>query len=218
MLPPILDKSTPQEHVEVAGGLFKAVELAFEVAHFGCTIREAGGLANVNILFDGGMEERSVDVNMTDFELHSGRNGEKEPKASPADDQGEGLSVVEAHASTAALGDETSFESRDVTLRVGLDLVNPHVVDDHTVGGEISYVPRAVVHKGVILMLHRCLSLLCLHTREGNTVRRGLDTYSGGQQSNDAVTSVRRWMCGDRSRACSSVSRVGRVHSLAPMC
>jgi hypothetical protein len=49
----------------LAGGMFHAVEEAFEVAHFYCTIREAEGLANIDILFDEGIEERRVDVKST---------------------------------------------------------------------------------------------------------------------------------------------------------
>jgi hypothetical protein len=90
----------------------------FEVAHFECTICEGEGLANVHILFDWGIEERSVDVKLAEFEVHGNRNGEKEPKGGHADDRGEGLSVAEARALTAALGDETSFEARYGTLRV----------------------------------------------------------------------------------------------------
>jgi hypothetical protein len=33
LLPPIGNKPDPQQHVELAGGLFEAVETAFEVAH-----------------------------------------------------------------------------------------------------------------------------------------------------------------------------------------
>jgi hypothetical protein len=38
---------------------------------------------------------------------------------------------------TAAFGDEEGFEAGDFTLHVWLDLVDPRVIDDHTVGGEI---------------------------------------------------------------------------------
>jgi hypothetical protein len=65
LLPLILDKPISQEHVELAGGLFQAVEVAFEVVNFGYTIRKAEGLANVHILLDWGIEERSADVKLT---------------------------------------------------------------------------------------------------------------------------------------------------------
>jgi hypothetical protein len=50
---------------------------------------------------------------------------------------GEGLSVVEAGPWTAVFGDEAGLKAGDLTLRVYLDLVDPHVVDDPAVGGEI---------------------------------------------------------------------------------
>jgi hypothetical protein len=112
------------------------------VAHFRSAIREAEILANVNILFDLGIKERNVDVKLTEFEVHGGRNDDKEPEASHADNRGEVLSVVEARALTAALGDEMSFEARYGTLRIGLDLVYPNVVDTHT--GEVSTVRRGL--------------------------------------------------------------------------
>jgi hypothetical protein len=45
---------------------------------------------------------------------------------------------------TATLGDETGFKARDGTLSVGLDLANPHAIDDHAAGGEIDEFTRAV--------------------------------------------------------------------------
>jgi hypothetical protein len=49
----------------------------------------------------------------------------------------EGLSVFETRAITGACGDEAGFHARDVILRVVHDLVDPHGVDDHALGGEI---------------------------------------------------------------------------------
>jgi hypothetical protein len=128
-------------------GLSETVEAAFEIAHYRGTVKEADWLANVNILFDWGVKKGGVDVKLTKFEVHGGRNGEKEPEAGHANDRGEGLSVVETRALTAALGDDASFEARYGTLRVGLDLVDPHIVEDHAVGGDIDEFPRAVVHE-----------------------------------------------------------------------
>jgi hypothetical protein len=137
-------------------------------------------LANVNTLFDKGIEKLSVDVKLTEFEVHGGLNGEKEPETGHANDKGEGLSVVETRALTTSFSDSTGFQERDSTLRVGLDIVGPHAIDDHAVGGEIDKFPRAVVHMGVVLLLHPSVPILCLRIREGSTVRRGLDTVCGG--------------------------------------
>jgi hypothetical protein len=65
LLPPVVDKPCTKEHVEFARGLFQAVEAAFDVRYFGRAIKEAEGLADVHVLFDGGVEERSVDVELT---------------------------------------------------------------------------------------------------------------------------------------------------------
>jgi hypothetical protein len=35
--------------------------------------------------------------------------------------------------------------------------------------------------------LHRCVPVMCLRIGEGSTVRRGLDTFCGGQHGNSAV-------------------------------
>jgi hypothetical protein len=77
----------------------------------------------------------------------------KEPEAGHPDDRGEGLCIVDAHALTAALEDELGFVARNFTLCVRLDTVNPHVVDDHAVDGEIDELPHAIVNEGGILML-----------------------------------------------------------------
>jgi hypothetical protein len=65
LLPPVVDKPCTKEHVELARGLFHAVEAAFEVTHYGRAIAEAEGLADVHVLLDGAVEERSVDVELT---------------------------------------------------------------------------------------------------------------------------------------------------------
>jgi hypothetical protein len=44
--------------------LLEAVEAALEVADLGGTIREAAGLFHVGILFDGGIQEGCVDVEL----------------------------------------------------------------------------------------------------------------------------------------------------------
>jgi hypothetical protein len=49
------------------------------VAHLICAIREAEGLTDVHILFDGGIYERGVDDKLTEFEVHGGYSGKEEP-------------------------------------------------------------------------------------------------------------------------------------------
>jgi hypothetical protein len=64
-LPPVVDKlARTKEHVERARRLFQSVEAAFEMTHFRRAIREAEGLADVHVLLDGSVEERSVDVKL----------------------------------------------------------------------------------------------------------------------------------------------------------
>jgi hypothetical protein len=75
-LPPVVDKPCTEQHVNLARGLFQSVEAAFEVTHFGRAIREAEGLADVHVLLDWGVEKRIVDVESTQFNVTSGRDGD----------------------------------------------------------------------------------------------------------------------------------------------
>jgi hypothetical protein len=84
-LPPVVDKPCTKKHAELARGLFHSVEAAFEVTHFGRVIREAEGMADVHVLLDGGLEESSVDVQLTQFKVVGGRDGHA--------DDGENVSV-----------------------------------------------------------------------------------------------------------------------------
>jgi hypothetical protein len=52
----MVDEPCAKEHVELTGGLFKAVEAALEVTNFGRAIVEAEGLADVYIFPDGSAE------------------------------------------------------------------------------------------------------------------------------------------------------------------
>jgi hypothetical protein len=74
LLPPVADKPCTKEHLEFARGPFQAVGAAFAVTHFGRAIREADGLADVHVLLDGGVEEHSVDVELTQFKVAGGRD------------------------------------------------------------------------------------------------------------------------------------------------
>jgi hypothetical protein len=75
LLPPMVDKPSTQEHVELARGLFESVEAAPEMTHFKRAINEAEGLADVHVLLHGGVEERSVYVKLTQFKVAGGRDG-----------------------------------------------------------------------------------------------------------------------------------------------
>jgi hypothetical protein len=85
LLPPVVDKPCTKEHVELARGLFKSVEAAFEMTHLGRAIGEAEWLADVHVLLDLGVEERSVDAKVTQFKVAGGRDGKEEAKAGHAD-------------------------------------------------------------------------------------------------------------------------------------
>jgi hypothetical protein len=111
LLPPMVDKPCTEQHVELARGLFESVEATLEVTHFRRAISEAEGLANVHVLLDWGVEERSVDVMLTQLKVADGRDGEEEAKTCHADDGGERFRVVEACALIAPFGDEPRFEA-----------------------------------------------------------------------------------------------------------
>jgi hypothetical protein len=107
----VVDKPCTKEHVELARGLFQSVEAAFEMTHLRRAIREAEGVADVHILLDGGVEERSVDIKLTQLKVAGGRDGEEEAKAGHADDSGERFRIVEANALPITFGDELRFEA-----------------------------------------------------------------------------------------------------------
>jgi hypothetical protein len=65
LLPPVVDKPGTKEHVELARGLFQSVEASFDMTHLRRAIGEAKGLADVHVLFDGSVEERSVNIKLT---------------------------------------------------------------------------------------------------------------------------------------------------------
>jgi hypothetical protein len=94
-------KPSTHEHVELARGLFESVEAALEMTHFRRAISEAEGLADLHVLLDWGVEERSVDVKLAQFKVAGGRDGKEEAKAGHADDRGERFRVVEAIALVA---------------------------------------------------------------------------------------------------------------------
>jgi hypothetical protein len=137
LLLPVVDKPCTEEHVELARGMFQAVEASFEVTHFGRAIIETEGLADLYVLYDAGVEERSADVELTQFKVVGGRDGEEETKAGHADDMGERFRIVEANTLAATFGDEPCFEAGGITHGVIFDLVDLHVVDDHSSGGNV---------------------------------------------------------------------------------
>jgi hypothetical protein len=119
-----------------------------------CAICEAKGLTDVHILFDGAIQERGIDVNLTEFEVHDGCNGKEEVEASHPDDRGESLYVVETRVFVATLGHEAGLVARNFTLNVRLDIVHPHDVDDRAICGEMDEFPRVIVREGAVLSLH----------------------------------------------------------------
>jgi hypothetical protein len=179
----VVDKPCTKEHVELARGLFKSVEAALEMTHLGHAISEAEGLADVHFLLDWGVEERIVDVKVTQFKVAGGRDGHEESKAGHADNMGERFRIVEASALAAPFGDEPGFDAGDIANGAGLDFVDPHVVDDHAVRGKIDELPCAVVHEGGVLLLHSGLPLGGLGAVQSNPVRFGFHTFSGGKES-----------------------------------
>jgi hypothetical protein len=56
------------------GGVFEAVQASLEVAHFSRSVSETTGLPNVDILFDRGIEEGRIHVQMAQLEVHGSKN------------------------------------------------------------------------------------------------------------------------------------------------
>jgi hypothetical protein len=107
------------------------------MTHFRRAIGEAKGLEDVHVLLDESVEERSVEIKLTHSKISCGRNGEEEAKAGHAYVWGEYFRIVEANTLAATFGDEPGFEAGDIAQCVRLDLVDPHVVDDHSSGGKV---------------------------------------------------------------------------------
>jgi hypothetical protein len=179
----MLDMPCTHEHVELARGLFESVEAALEMTHVRRAISEAEGLADVHVLFNWGVEERSFVDKLVQFKVAGGRDGKVEAKAGYADDKGERFRVVEASALVAPLGDEPRFEAGDIANGVGLDLVDPHIVNDHyAVRGKVDEFTRAVVYEGGVLLLHSVLPLGGLGVVQSSPVRFWFHALSGGHE------------------------------------
>jgi hypothetical protein len=132
---PVVDKPCTKQHVELVRGLFKSVEAALEMTHFGRAISEAEGLADVHVLLNRGVEKRSVDVKLSQLKVAGSCDGKEEAKAGHADDKGEHVRIVEACALAAPIGDEPCFEAGDISGGVGLDFVDPHLLTTTRLGG-----------------------------------------------------------------------------------
>jgi hypothetical protein len=148
----MVDEPRTEQHVELARGLLKAGETALEMTHFGRAITEAEGLADVHVLLNRGVEKRSVDIKLTQLKVAGGCDGQEEAQTGRADDKGERLRVVESNALAAPFGDESCFEAGDIAGGVGLDFVDPHVVNDHAARGKVDEFPSVVVDEGGIFI------------------------------------------------------------------
>jgi hypothetical protein len=98
---------------------------------------------------------------------------------------GERFCVVEASALAAPFGDVPRFEAGDIANGVGLDFVDPHVVNDHAVRGKVNEFPRAVVYEGRVLMLHSGLPLGGMSVVQSSPVQFRFHSLSGGHESDD---------------------------------
>jgi hypothetical protein len=150
------------------------------MTHFGRAISEAEGLADVHVLLDWGVQDRSVDVKLRQLKVAGGRDGKEESKAGHADDRGEHFRIVEASASAASFGDEPCFEAGDIANGVGFDFVDPHAFNNHAAMEKVDEFPRAVVYEGGVLPLRSGLPLGGMGVVKGSPVRFRFHTLSGG--------------------------------------
>jgi hypothetical protein len=134
-------------------------------------------------------------------------------EASHADDRGEGFRAFKTRMLAASLGHEPSLKARNFSLGVRLNLLDPHVVNDRTVGWEVSKFPRAIVHEGVILVLHGSLPVRGLGAGEGDTVRGRFDAVPRRHEGNVRQRRTRRGMRGlvmsVAMSGCATISVVG---------
>jgi hypothetical protein len=117
-------------------------------------------------------------------------------EASHADDRGEGFRLVKTRTLAASFGHEASLIETCFTLCVQLNLEDTHGFNDRTVGGEVNKFPRAIVHEGVIIMLHCSLPVRSLSACEGGTVRGRLYAVRGRYEGNVRRRRTRREMRG----------------------
>jgi hypothetical protein len=81
----------------------------------------------------------------------------------------------------------------DIPIKVGIDIVDPHVVYDCTTFREVNEFPRPVGQEGIILMLHGHLPFSGLIIGESGTVRGKFDAIPCGEEGNrNANRLVRR--------------------------
>jgi hypothetical protein len=127
--------------------------------------------------------DSNVDVKLAQLKDAGGCNRKEEAHAGHADERRERLRIVKVNALTAPFGDEPCFEAGDIASGVGLDLVDPYVVNDHAVGGKFDEFSRAVVYEGGILLLLSGLPLGGMGVVQRSPVRFGFHTLSGGKES-----------------------------------
>jgi hypothetical protein len=89
---------------------------------------------------------------LKEVNVHGGCEGEEDAETGHTNEWRESHVVVNAFASSAALGNEPIFEPENVAELIGLNLVNPHVVDDPADLGKVNKGPCVVRLKGVELL------------------------------------------------------------------
>jgi hypothetical protein len=86
-------------------------------------------LSDVDILFNGRVHERNVDVETAQLEITSRGDAEEDAETGKSDDWRECLGVIDPFSLARALGNKPCLVPRDGPKGVCLSLVNPHVVD-----------------------------------------------------------------------------------------
>jgi hypothetical protein len=86
----------------------------------------------------------------------------------------------------APFGDDPGFDAGDIANGVGLDFIDPHVVNDYAVRGKVDEFSRAVVYEGGVLLLYSGLPLGSWGAVQSSPVRFGFHTLSGGKESDSS--------------------------------
>jgi hypothetical protein len=123
-------------------------------------------LFDVDVIFDGGIQEGFVNIQMEEVKVQRGGKGEDAAENGRENDWRESLFEVNALALTAALGNEPDLESGILPEVVCLNLVNPLDFDDPEAGGKANKGPCVIRLEGVGHQLH------------GNAPLRGVGTSS----------------------------------------
>jgi hypothetical protein len=107
------DEPVAKQLIKLSWRLFQTVHAPSQVTDVRDAVIEPKWVCDVDIRFDGGVQERRVDVKPAELDVARCRDAEEDAEVGKSYDRREGLCVVDPLALTTALGDEPSLVPRD---------------------------------------------------------------------------------------------------------